>query len=187
LGIERIAKKRGACGVEYNLALDRANDDKLPFEDRQRILNYVLDDAAKNGDYYSEARAIIDKVRLLMKQELPVSDKDRTRLISAYHFLFRERYEGTFDACHAVLWKLFERANDVSNLFSLFRHSSLTWRLRGDVARETRYRLRISKYAEASMIVSIHLLSKELAYYVIRVGSVGGNDPQVSSGLASAS
>jgi tetratricopeptide (TPR) repeat protein len=137
--LEALSRKRGALVVANNIALSRAEDaDGEP--DRVRsILGRVLQSAGNSEDFYNETRAMIGLSELALNAGERLSDADQSRLIGSYHFLFNERFSSLFDRCHAALWKTFSARNDLNNLLSLFRHSSLVWRLRGHEKMEKKY------------------------------------------------
>jgi hypothetical protein len=107
-----------------------------------------------------------------MDSDEPISDADQLQLINAYHFVFNERFSSLFDRCHAALWKSFSDNEDKTNLLTLFRHSSLFWRLRGQESRETKY-LRDLKTKIGGLIAQRSSdLSREAAYYQSRASNV---------------
>jgi hypothetical protein len=101
-----------------------------------------------------------------------LSDREMVNLISAYQFLFNERLQSLFDQCHDSLWKTFERSRESDNLLTLFRHSSLYWRLRGKDAKEVPYIKKLSKIIGNSISDRrFSNLDREAAYYLIRSNS----------------
>jgi len=116
---------------------------------------------------------VIRRAVVLGQRGQAVVGRDKSNLIAAYHYLFGERLPDLFDRCHTVLWNLFESAGETENLFSLFRHSSLIWRLRGESAKETEYLRKLARYAQSVILQDVRKLSREVAYYLVRADSVG--------------
>lgn len=65
-----------------------------------------------------------------------LSAVDLTRLINCYQFLLNERVPWMLDKCHRILWRAFLARHEWTNLLTLFRYSSVIWRLRGEETKE---------------------------------------------------
>jgi hypothetical protein len=141
-------------------------------EKARRILAPIVQTSRTSKDYYNATRAVIELAELSIDGDERISDSDQLQLINAYHFLFSERFSSLFDRCHKALWQSFSDNEDKTNLLTLFRHSSLFWRLRGQESREVRY-LRELKSKIGGMIAQrASNLSREAAYYQIRAASL---------------
>ena len=168
---EALCRRRGANIVANNLALSRLANTDIADEKAEQALNSVLRSAQSDGDFYSSARAIVRIARLAVEQNKDLPEHDKLRLVQVYQFLFGERLSNLFDQCHDALWNVFEREGETTNLFQLFRHSSLIWRLRGNEEKETGYLKRLSSHADSVMTRDVRSLDREAAYYLIRAGS----------------
>ncbi|WP_292044729.1 MULTISPECIES: metallophosphoesterase [unclassified Brevundimonas] len=169
--LERLCRKSSATIAANNLAISRA---QRRTTNRQEAFE-ALDDVIRGKDeedFYNRVRAIVRKVRLLIEAGEPVNERDQILLTDAYHFLYNERLPSLFDSCHAALWDLFVREMDQVNLLRLFRHSSLIWRLRGEVEKEARYLRRLAEHVQSLLGRDPRLLNKETAYYLVRVSAV---------------
>jgi tetratricopeptide (TPR) repeat protein len=165
---EAICRKKGAATVANNLALSRVRVGKNIPANAENDIDKVIKSAAEERDFYSMARAIIKKAKIIDIQHRVLSDVDKRRLIDAYHFLFNERLKNLFDDCHAALWNVFEATGETLNLFRLFRHSSLIWRLRGDDEQEQGYLQKLAKQVGVTIQVT-GTVDREVAYYLVRV------------------
>jgi hypothetical protein len=119
------------------------------------------------NDFYNETRALLRLYEYALDAGEHLSDVDRARLITVYHFLFTERVSPVlFNQCHEALWDSFEQTDDTNNLFNLFRHSSFFWRLRDEEDRDKEYIEKLAPRFQAS-----GLLLREAAYYASRASS----------------
>jgi hypothetical protein len=177
--LEALCRKSNAEVVANSIALVRARE--VPDDDPEkarRILAPIVQTSRTSKDFYNATRAIIELAELSMESDERISDADQSQLINAYHFVFSERFSSLFDRCHAALWKSFSDNEDKANLMTLFRHSSLFWRLRGNESRETKY-LRELKGRIGDMIAQRSSnLSREAAYYQSRASNL--SPPQLS-------
>lgn len=123
-----------------------------------------------NRDHYNQTRAIIELSQLTPT----LGDKEMLQLMNAYYFLFNERMPSLFDRCHKALWDGFVSRGDAKNLISLFRYSSLNWRLRGREDNERKYIQRlVSDFGSALSIHQSERSPRELAYLKVRAGAAG--------------
>lgn len=169
--LERECRKSSAEVVANNLAISRAERVSTDLIEARAALDDVLKDKSSQ-DFYNHTRAIIRKVRLILAANEQVPDRDKDALIGAYHFLYNERLSSLFDSCHRVLWNLFLREGDEDNLFRLFRHSSLIWRLRGDEDKEGQYLKMLAHHVHSLLTRDFRLINKETAYYLVRMSAV---------------
>jgi len=106
--------------------------------------------------------------RVAFDEKGELSEIEAEVLVMAYHYLFSERLGKLFDRAHDMLWMHFEARADQENLLSLFKHSSLYWRLRGLGDRERicieRARLIIIVPAKARL----GEVSANMAYFLLR-------------------
>ena len=137
--LEALCRKSEAEVVANNIALLRAKESRDDTEKARRILAPVVHLSKTSKDFYNATRAIIELAEMSVNAGERISETEQSQLINAYHFVFSERFAGLFDRCHSALWKSFSDTEDKSNLLTLFRHSSLFWRLRGNEIREKKY------------------------------------------------
>ena len=171
--LEQDARRRGFNTVANNLALGRV----AITTDRRVNLNFnVLEEVYKTAvaanDKYTAARAM-DKIgRLALKASRALSEEQVRSLMDAYEYLYGERFQSIFDGVHASLWEYFEQLNDVPNLLSLFRHSSLIWRLNDDEEKERKYVERLISSAKQILGIDILNADKDTAYFLLRATKV---------------
>ncbi|KYG22040.1 hypothetical protein SE92_18835 [Bradyrhizobium sp. AT1] len=166
---ETKCRKQNANVVANNIAILRARESKDETQIK-KILAPVMSLSSDNKDHYNQTRAIIE----LSQLSSTLGDKEMFQLMNAYYFLFNERIPSLFDRCHEALWGGFEARNDATNLFSLFRYSSLNWRLRGHEEFEKKYiQQLISKFGSALAIETSDRSPRELAYLKARANAAG--------------
>jgi tetratricopeptide (TPR) repeat protein len=171
LKLEALCRRKGHNIVANNLALTRVRNQDVDAEEAMKILDLVLKTSKSDQDFYNAARAMIQITRNLQKRRKPLSGREKSQLIQVYQFLFRQRLKSLFDECHEALWQLFESLGETDNLFTLFRHSSLIWRLRGDTQREEQYLRKLAKYAASAAINNVLWLDRGRAYYLVRANA----------------
>jgi tetratricopeptide (TPR) repeat protein len=168
--LELGARKKGAIVAANNLALLRARE---AGKDADRVREILRPVAESTKDFYNRTRAILKLAALSLDANEKLSDVELLHLVGAYHFLFNERMSGLFDECHDALWRVFMKDNDSTNLLTLFRYSSLYWRLSGRDVKETSYLEKLSNIVSKLISDKVSNLSREAAYYLVRAKSVG--------------
>lgn len=165
---ETKCRRQNANVVANNIAIRRARESK---DEVKRILAPVMNLTNGNKDHYNQTRAIIDLAQL----STYLGDKEMIQLMGAYYFLFNERIPSLFDRCHKALWGGFESREDAKNLLSLFRYSSLNWRLRGREEFEAGYIERLTaKFGSGALLAETSdRAPRELAYLKIRAKAAG--------------
>lgn len=166
--LEAKARKRNAHVLANNLTIARVDADDVGSDERSEALSLVINTARDAGDFYNLTRAILGKVKDILSERNQISDRDKSMLIDAYHFLLSERLPVLFDRCHSLLWQVFELSDDTVNLFRLFRHSSLIWRLRSDEAKEERYLRKLAAHYNNVLQRELGRLERELVYFSVR-------------------
>jgi tetratricopeptide (TPR) repeat protein len=155
-----------------NFLLTLASDvNRDAASDSPQLLKEILDRGSKS-DNYNRARAIVEFAKNIGR---PLTERERDRLIEAYHYFYHERLYSLFDKCHAVLWDIFEAAGDSTNLLNLFRHSSFIWRLNGRDELEIRYLTRLVRKVQDLLLKDVRRATRDGAYFVVRVSVVLGD------------
>lgn len=182
LQLEVAARMKNHHNLSSTLALSRAARTKEPSEKRKILQEIVNENAADNE--YNIMRAMLQIAQINESEGQAMDVRDLNKLIEAYHYLYNETLPGLFDQCTAVLWKEFSRTEHNDNLFSLFRHSSLVWRLREKKKIEIEYFGKLGKFiAENSEKLTV-FTSREIAYFIARGGELtreignSGENPQ---------
>jgi Calcineurin-like phosphoesterase len=165
--IEARARKREAIVVANNIAIVRARQgDNSPREVRA-ILDPIIGSNNKT-DSYNKLRAAVELAEISFENDEALTEAEEKYLIGAYHFNFNERLPVLFERFHEALWNIFESRRDYRNLFVLFRHSSLYWRLRDNKIDELNYLKQLAVVVERGIAQQLTGLARELAYYQIR-------------------
>jgi hypothetical protein len=162
-------RRQKATTAANNIAISRAKSAGSP-EERRKILDPIMVLSRDAKDHYNQTRAIIELSKLALDEGRTLTDRELSQLINAYHFLFNERLAPIFDRCHDALWGGFGAIDDYENLRSLFRHSSLYWRLRGKGAQEKKYMaLLVDNVAQLPASDN----TREVSYFRARARAVG--------------
>ena len=165
---ENLARKRGAKVVANNLALLRAREIG---DDPDKVREILLPVSDSGDDFYNKTRATLKLATLSLNAGEKLSDAELLHLVGAYHFLFNERMPSLFDQCHDALWRVFVNSSDATNLLTLFRYSSLYWRLSGRESKEVGYLKKIAGIVGKAISDKVSALSREAAYYLVRASS----------------
>jgi hypothetical protein len=177
--LEQDARRLGFNIAANNIALGRVVlKTDSPINLNFNVLEEVYNTAIESNDKYTAARAM-DKIGFLCLKSSRVLSHDQVRaLMETYEYLYGERFKGMFDSVHASLWEYFERLNDVPNLLSLFRHSSLIWRLDDDEKKERKYAEKLISSAKQILGIDILSADKDTAYFLLRASKVNGNNAE---------
>jgi predicted MPP superfamily phosphohydrolase len=170
LRLAREADKSGAATVASNLRLQcmQEEDDE---QEKLKLARHVLEDARTNGnDEYNAMRAMLHVCQMSVSNRTPLSDLDLAKVIDAYHYLVNETMDGLFGLAHRVLWRHFALTGDVTNLLSLFRHSSFKWQLRGKGTQDLKYATEVSNLLAKKLHGGAVHPSREIAYLFWRSG-----------------
>jgi|GEM_PF-1042205 len=166
LQIELTAKKQKHTVLFGTLAIERARR-STDSDEKRRILQSVVDDAKQNNDY-NVLRAMLTVAQMSTSEGIKLEVSEVNKLVGAYHYLYSETLPVLFDQCTEVLWREFIRTDQFDNLFSLFRHSSLVWRLRDNKEKEFDYFRRLSKYLLQNKKELTFNSGREIAYFIAR-------------------
>lgn len=137
VSIERKARKNKHGVLVRNILLDRAEG--MNSEQAQKILREVQYDARVGRDSYNCIRASVRLARLQLDAVGNVDDATFNILLEGYQVLHSDGSNLLFDRITGVLWDVFSVRGDLLNQISLFKHSSLRWRLRGGLGAESKY------------------------------------------------
>ncbi|TWG36548.1 calcineurin-like phosphoesterase family protein [Acidovorax delafieldii] len=185
LQLEMSARTKKHHNLASTLALARATR-TTESNEKKKILQEIVDGNAV-GNEYNIMRAMLQIAQIDDGEGHAMDVRDLNKLIEAYHYLYNETLPNLFDQCTAVLWKEFSRTEHNDNLFSLFRHSSLVWRLRDEKKMEIDYFRKLGKFiAENSEKLTV-FTSREIAYFIARggeltreIGNSGENPQEIS-------
>ncbi|WP_446431683.1 metallophosphoesterase family protein [Pseudomonas sp. 1121_17] len=159
----KIAEKKKTSTVLNSIKLEKARKEQDPGTQRSMYESILLQ-ANSDGDTYDATRAI---VALGVANADRHTSQDKSRLIQAYHYLYKGGFLYLFNSCHDALWTIFEKEHDMTNLLQLFKYSSLVWRLRGDESRERKAINKLRSYVSGQAI-EVSASSQTMAYYIFR-------------------
>ena len=167
------ARKKNCNVVANNIALDLARDE-ADHEQKKTLLKSVLDSGRSGNDHYNFVRALLRISRLSIDDSGALIRGQFNDCVRAYGYLYNQRIDGMFESCHRILWDEFNARKDVQNLLTLYRHSSLVWRLRGKTKTEQRYRDTLTEVLGNRLSKSILVADRELRYFISRGASSAG-------------
>ncbi|PYE37663.1 calcineurin-like phosphoesterase family protein [Rhizobium sp. PP-WC-1G-195] len=145
--LERSARRKNNHTVADNISLTLAGEADNDVEAKALLAN-VLKSSGDKKEFYNKARAILEIVERKIDANLEISDIETTQIVACYQFVLNERVPWMFKKCHRILWRIFENAGNWDNLLTLFRYSSMIWRLRGEDATEKLYLHKLNKRIE---------------------------------------
>lgn len=167
---EAFCRRNGATSVANNIAINRAKRAGKDATAVREILAPVM--KGKGGvDYYNRNRAAIELAEHSLQEGNQLNAGELAYLIIAYHYVYNEQFTNLFDRCHDALWRILNHLNDTEGLLSLFRNSSLHWRLRDQTKKEDTYLDRLAGVIGDKISRKLSNLSRDAAYYLVRASS----------------
>ena len=140
--LESEAKKADIPTLVNTISLAIAGLEKDSIEKEKRFSTIL----ASKGEYYNKVRAIIAKsVDSLINGSGSISEEDFYFLNLSYSYLYSQRIEGMFKSCHMALWTFCVNEKRSEELLNLFKHSSLIWRISGEIELEKKYFLELKE------------------------------------------
>ncbi|MGO6985643.1 metallophosphoesterase family protein [Rhizobium leguminosarum] len=149
--LEQTSRRNGYNVAADNIALTLADESEDQGE-AETLLHGVLASAEREKEFYNSGRAILRLAEKKINAGETLSAADLTRLINCYQFLLSERVPWMLNKCHRILWLEFVARREWTNLLTLFRYSSVIWRLRGDEKMEAQYLEQLQSALQASGI-----------------------------------
>ncbi|TWR72949.1 metallophosphoesterase family protein [Pseudomonas marginalis] len=134
---------------------------------RKELYKAVAMRAKSDNDNYNFIKATISHAAIAVKQGDALPSKEIHNLIVGYHYVCSQRISSLFNQAHDCLWLEFERLGEVTNLVTLFKHSSLLFRLTADEVRERRYLLRIINNNILPLQVVLSMVSESDRIYIV--------------------
>lgn len=174
--LQEEAVKRKAYVVSNNLALDLAAKVKDP-QRKKRILQDVAQTARRESDAYNFIRALLELGKLTLNESGVLREDEMLDCTRAYTYLFNQRMDSLFNKCHDVLWRAFKADGDVGNMLKLFRHSSLVWRLKGQVGLEKHYIFELLPQLGQGLSARVLTTDRQLVYFMARSFELSTKNP----------
>lgn len=135
--LERRARKNKYSITAGNIAISRSYS--MDLESAISTLRRVQQEAKLAGNAHNCVRATARLARLLVDDGRDVDQVTYKILLDGYHMVHADGSNRLFDQITSVLWDIFNLRGELMNQISLFRHSSLRWRLRDDLVVESEY------------------------------------------------
>lgn len=160
--LEKQARRDGFSLVANNICLELVG---LVSDGSDKYLMLVLDTEKST---YTRIRALIIHVRKLLNEnpEKILVGGVLPSIVEAYRYLFLQRIS-LFNRCHDLLWDVFVKFGRFSDLYQVYRTSSILWRLNGEYSKEYRYAKDLIRFAENSSdyeIEYVNYLNKRFDY-----------------------
>lgn len=170
------ARKKRCDTVANNIALNLA-DDASDSEQRKAYLKSVFESGQSENDHYNFVRALLRISRLSINESGTLTRQQFDDCARAYSYLYNQRIDSMFEDCHRILWDVFKARGDEQNLLTLYRYSSLVWRLRMKTETEQKYRDALTAVLGSRLSKSILAVDRELRYFISRGASSAGELP----------
>ncbi|MDB5742351.1 MAG: putative phosphohydrolase [Polaromonas sp.] len=165
--LQKEARKRKAFTLSNNLAIDRAATTKDP-EQRKLLLQDATQTARKENDAYNLVRASLKLARIGLNESGALTSEQMLDCTRAYEYLYNQRLNSLFGSCHSILWDSFRTNGDSENLLNLFLHSSLVWRLRGEISVERDYVEQLLAVVGKQASLGVLNADRKLLYFITR-------------------
>ncbi|OOO32628.1 hypothetical protein EFR00_32315 [Rhizobium sophoriradicis] len=158
--LEKAARRKRFFIVADNIALILAEQTESDDEASALLANVL----GRRGDsFYNQGRAVLELAERKIDAGTPLSHQEVTQLIGCYQFLLNERVPWMLNKCHKLLWHVFSERRDWFNLLTLFRYSSMIWRLRGEEYREEDYLMGLRRILEGAPVA--HVRQHKVSHY----------------------
>lgn len=167
------ARKKRCNVVANNIALDLGNV-ASGTEQQMVYLNSVFESGRSDKDHYNFVRSLLRIARLSIDESGTLTRQLFDDCVRAYSYLYNQRIDSLFESCHRILWDVFNARGDVQNLLTLYRYSSLVWRLRRKTENEQKYREALTAVLGSRLSKSILVADRELRYFISRGASSAG-------------
>lgn len=177
--LQEEALKRKAFVVLNNLAIERAEKVKDP-EIKKQILQGAVHIARRENDAYNFIRASLGLAALNLDEAGALQAGEMVDCTRAYTYLFNQRMDSLFNKCHGILWRAFKVGGDVDKMLKLFRHSSLVWRLRGQVGVERGYITQLLPLLGQGARTGLLTADRNMVYFLTRSVQLSTEDPTVA-------
>lgn len=169
------ARRKNCSVVANNIALELASTTS-DSEQKKRHLMETLESGRAN-DHYNFVRALMRVCKQSLAETGTITRQQFNECAQAYSYLYNQRMDSLFEACHRILWDVFKARGDQQNLLTLYRYSSLVWRLHKKVDREQGYRNEMTAILGNSLSKSILAADRELRYFISRGATAAGEIP----------
>lgn len=152
--LEKAARRDGCTLSANNICLQLVN---LTADGNDKYLKQVLDTESST---YTRIRALLTYGRKLLSNnpDKIISGGFLPTIVEAYRYLFLQRIS-LFNKCHDLLWDVFKRFAKFSDLYQVYKTSSILWRLNGDSSKEYKYAQDLIGFANSGGDVEVQYVN----------------------------
>ena len=152
--LEKAARRDGCSLAANNICLQLVN---LTTDDNDKYLKLVLDTERST---YTRIRALLTYGRKLLvnNPDKILSGGVLPSIVEAYRYLFLQRIS-LFNKCHDLLWDVLKMFAKFSDLYQVYRTSSILWRLNGDSSKEYKYAQDLMSFAKADENIEVQYVN----------------------------
>lgn len=135
-------------------------------------LEYLQNIINSKNDTYNMIIAAAEKLTYIYESapefKHRISNRERDIIRYGYTLNFSQRMSGAFSKCHTALWHILDEQNRSLDLFRLFRHSSLVWRLSNRLDIEKKFCLALRSILRTKSADEVLLKSRDYGYFQAR-------------------
>lgn len=124
--LERKARKHKETSTANNISLRLYS---LLGNSNDQYVDTVI--SHSETGLYTRVRALVSKYESVLEAEeyFRITPEVVTELKRAYNYLFCQRLDGLFNRCSSLLWRIAVFNRDLEYLYTLFKSSSIIWRV----------------------------------------------------------
>lgn len=132
---------------------------------------------------YTRIRALISKYESVMAAEeyFRFTPEVIAELKRAYHYLFCQRLDGLFNRCSELLWRVAVANSDLEYLYTLFKSSSIIWRVNSMPEKELIFANELVGITTPTQLANGEVQYLQIRIRVLRSGYESDNDDTVVS------
>ncbi|MBW5820514.1 hypothetical protein [Yersinia enterocolitica] len=165
--LERKARKYREITTANNISLRIY---ALLSSNKDKYVDSVINN--KETGIYTRVRGLVSKYEsiVLADEYGKITVEVVDELKRAYHYLFCQRLDSLFNKCSELLWKIAINKGDVEYLYTLFKSSSIIWRVNSAPEKEL-----IFANALVNIVKPAHIELGETQYLQIRINVLSNN------------
>lgn len=174
--LERKARKHEETIAANNISLSLYS---LLAKNKDKYVDNVINH--RDTGIYTRVRALISKYESVMSanEDYKSTPGIIAELKRAYNYLFCQRLDSLFNRCSELLWKIAIINSDIEYLYSLFKNSSIIWRVNSTPDKELTFASEL-----VNMVTPTNVASGEVKYLQVRISVLSnsylsGNDDLV--------
>ncbi|HEY2452399.1 MAG TPA: hypothetical protein VGI71_07220 [Scandinavium sp.] len=132
---------------------------------------------------YTRIRALVSKYESVLAAEefFRITPEVIVELKRAYNYLFCQRLDGLFNRCSELLWRTAVFNSDLEYLYTLFKSSSIIWRVNSMPEKELVFASELVSITTPTRLVNGEVQYLQIRIRVLRSGCVPDHDESVVS------